>query len=473
MAGRAQTGADLPVRFGTSGFRGVLGEDFTFERARALVAELAGQVKRRKGSQRVVVAYDTRFLADRFAEHAAEVLHAAGLSPWLAAHPTPTPAACYAVRRRRAAAGVILTASHNPPAYQGLKVVGPDGSAAPRAWTDALERGTARRLAAGREPGRKPWAQRVDLCTPYRQHLSRLVPPLVGSGVGLRMVYDPLHGAGAQVMQRWLTDTGCTVTALHEDPDPLFGGGPPDPSAARLTQLGAEVRRRRARFGLASDGDADRFAVVDGRGRRVPESDALALLIDHLAREGRLRAGVALSVATGSLPERVAESYGLPVRRVGLGFKVLSAELAAGRADAAGEESGGFAWAPGSLDKDGLLAGALLVERLGGDRRPVAEQVRALQQLHGAAACGRHAVAATPARLARLAALEAAPPRRFDDGAVRGVWDEDGLHCRLEDGGFVMWRASGTEPVIRVYAEARSRAGLARRLRRAVARLDR
>ena len=465
-----------PVRFGTSGFRGVLGEEFTFERARAVVASLGEQLRRRRRSprdSRVVVAYDTRFLASRFAAEAAAVLHGMGLKPWLADRPTPTPAACLAVRRRRAAAGVIFTASHNPPEYQGLKVVGPDGAAAPREWTDRLETATATRLARGHPLSRRDWPQSVDLVTPYRRHLARLVAPLPPQRAGLRLVYDPLFGTGVGVMDRWLTDAGCTVSMLHAEPDPTFGGAAPDPSAARLTRLGAEVRRRRARLGLASDGDADRFAAVDARGRRISESDALALLIDHLAREGRLRRGVALSIATGSLPERVATAHGLPVVRVGLGFKVLSHELVAGRADVAGEESGGFAWAPGSLDKDGMLASALLVERMGHDRRPIAEQLRALHHEHGSVACGRSAWPASEARRERLHRLASRMPGRIDGCRVVDVRQDDGLHCRLSDGGFVMWRASGTEPLIRIYAEARSRAALAKRLRLAAARLDR
>ena len=472
------------MRFGTSGVRGVLGDDFTFAGARALVGalaeSLAGSASTRptrgsaaRGGARVVVAYDTRFLGGRLAQEAAAVLHAAGLRPCLAKGPTPTPAACLAVRRRRAAAGVIFTASHNSPEYQGIKIVGPDGAAAARSLTDRLEAATARRLARGREPARLEWTRTVDLNAPYRAHLGQLAAPLPAAGPGLRLVYDPLHGAGVGVLDRWLIEAGCTVSVLHGDPDPTFGGAAPDPGTARLAPLGAEVRRRRARFGLASDGDADRFAVVDGRGRRISESDALALIIDYLAGTRRLGRGVALSIATGSLPERVARAHGLPVLRVGLGFRALSTELLAGRADLAGEESGGFAWAPAAIDKDGMLASALLTERLARDRRPVAQQLRSLHRRHGSSACGRLALPATAARRARLTALGQQTPARIDGCRVLEARHDEGLHCRLSDGGFVMWRASGTEPVVRVYAEAGSRAGLRRRLRLAVRRLGR
>jgi phosphomannomutase len=454
------------VRFGTSGWRGVLGEDFTFDRARALVRALAERLREEHARPRVVLAHDTRFLGDRLAEAAARVLAGAGVRVVRAAGPLPTPVLTFSVPRRRAAAGLVFTASHNPPEYQGVKVVAPWGGAAPADWTRDLERRTAAILRRGAPPEADPGRRRVELAAPYLDAvLARLdVARIRKSRPAL--VYDALHGAGAGVLDRLLARAGARVRLRRAAPDPTFGGLAPDPVAARLHELSRAVRARRgARLGLATDGDADRLAVVDADGRILSETDTLALLVDHLARTGRARRGLAISVATGTLAERVAQAHGLPVERHPIGFKHLTEALRAGRADVAGEESGGFAWAPLARDKDGMLAGALLVEALARGREPLAQRLQALRRAHGGGACGRLAVPAPPGDAeAGLARVRRRLPGRVAGARVVEVSAEDGLRLGLADGGFLLLRASGTEPVLRVYAEAPGRAQLARRL---------
>jgi phosphomannomutase len=275
------------------------------------------------------------------------------------------------------------------------------------------------------------------------------------------------------VLDRALAQRGCPVELLRGAPDPQFGGAAPDPTRARLAELARRVRRGRGlRLGLATDGDADRIAAVDANGAVLSETELLALLVDHLARTGRVTRGVAISVATGSLVERVAQHYGLACERGPIGFKHLTEALAAGRADVAGEESRGFAWAPFARDKDAVLAGCLLAEIVTLTQAPLAERLRELARLHGAPACGRLSVPAGPRVRAALAALPRGLPRRFDGAAVVRLSETDGLRLELEDG-FVLWRASGTEPLVRVYAEAPTPRALARRLAAAAARLDR
>lgn len=461
------------IRFGTSGWRGVLGEDFTAAGVRAVALALVQEIGARGDRPRVVVAHDRRFLADRMAAVAARVLAGAGLRPVCDARALPTPVVTHAVRRRRAAAGLILTASHNPPEYLGVKVVAPFGGGAPRAMTDALERRTAA-ILAGPPPAEAPLRGRpADLIGPYLADVSARLDHRVLRRHRLRIVYDALYGAGAGVLDRLLRELGLEVELRHGEWDPTFGGAAPDPTPERLAPLAKLLRARRGLWlGIASDGDADRFGVVDASGRRLSETDALALLVDHLARSGRIAKGVALSVATGSLVERVAAAHGLPVLRAPIGFKHLTQALVAGRADVAGEESGGFAWAPLARDKDGILAAALLAEIVAGDGAPLAARLRELRRRYGPSACGRVAVTRGPDDGARLAALGRWTPRRFDGARVVDVGREDGLRLGLEDG-FVLWRASGTEPVLRIYAEATDQRRLVRRLRAAAACLRR
>jgi phosphoglucomutase len=459
-----------PIRFGTSGWRGVLGEEFTFERARAVVRAVAEKVCETAppARRRVVVAHDTRFLGERLARMACGVLRAAGVRPVAARGPTPTPVASFAVRTRRAAAGLIFTASHNPPEYQGIKIVAPWGAAAPEPFTRDVERRAARILAAGPPLEAGAGAAPANLVGPYRRRVLEEIDLDVLRRSRLRVVYDALHGAGAGVLDAMLAEAGVTVTLQRGDPDPRFGGGAPDPVASRLLDLVRAMRRAPVRaLGLATDGDADRFAVVDAGGRLLTESEGLALLVDHLVRTGRVRRGLAISIATGSLVERMARAHGLAVERHPIGFKHLTAAMREGRADVAGEESGGFAWAPLALDKDGILAGCLLAELAASLGTPLRMQLRRLQRRFGTSACGRIALPRAEHAPDWQARLRAALPRRLDGVRVTEVSERDGLHAQLEDG-FLLVRASGTEPVVRVYAEAPSASALARRLRAGV-----
>jgi phosphoglucomutase len=455
-----------PIRFGTGGWRGVLGEDFDFARARALAGAVAAFAAEARPGAPVLVVHDTRFLADRVAEEAAAAIEAEGVAVLQARGPVATPVACRAVRLRRCAAGLIVTASHNPPEYLGVKVVGASGAPVTRQEAGRLERGAAARLAAGAAPAARSRARFAELNGPYLRALARLLDAGALRGARLRVAYDALHGTGAGVLDAALEGCGVRVARLRCESDPRFGGSAPDPTPERLAGLRRALRAGSGlRLGLATDGDGDRFAAVDAGGRVLSASDALAVLVDHLARTRRVRGAVAISHATGSLVARVAEAHGLRVERHALGFGPLAESLAAGRATLAGDESGGFAWSRFALDKDGILAGALLAERLATSRVPLAEALRALHRRHGASACGRSALAVSPRLAERLARLAEAPPERFDGAKVLVADASDGLRLALSDGGFALLRISGTEPALRLYAEARSVPALRRRLR--------
>jgi phosphoglucomutase len=455
-----------PIRFGTSGWRGILAEDFSFPRLRRALHGI-GRFFAEGGGGEVLVAHDTRFLAERMAGLAARILLAHGLDARLARGATPTPAVTRGVRRRRAAGAVVLTASHNPPEYQGLKVFGASGGCIDDATARRIERCIAH--ATEDAPGARREPRAVELRAAYLRDLARRLDRGALSRSRLRVVYDAMHGAGAGVLDAALGEAGVAVRVLRGEPDPHFGGGAPDPAPEALEGLRRELAGLRGRrLGLATDGDADRFAALDSDGRLLSATESLALLVDHLARTGRARSGVAISVATGSLVERVADAHGLPVRRLPIGFKHLSRALVAGDADVAGEESGGFAWAGFGVDKDGILGACLLAELAAGDPRPLRRRVDDLRRCHGGGVCGRAALPAAAGARDRLEALRRSPPGRVDGAVVREARSEEGLHLCLDDG-FVMLRLSGTEPVLRVYAEAPGPRPLQRRLRAGLA----
>jgi phosphoglucomutase len=359
----------------------------------------------------------------------------------------------------------VFTASHNAPCDHGLKVLDADGASAPREVTARIEAAAASALGRQAEAPAGPAGRPVELTEPYRRALVSLLRDGPLAGRRPRVVYDAMHGCGAGVLDAVLEQLGARVVCLRARRDLHFGGVSPDPLPERLAALRRQVAAdSRAALGLATDGDADRYGVLDERGRPLEATQALALLVDHLARRGLASRGLAISIATGSLVERVAAHHGLPVTRHPIGFKYLSAALAAG-ADVAGEESGGFTLGAFTGDKDGVLAGALLAEVAA--QGPLSRSLRALERRFGAGACGRRALAAASGgreALARLIAEPPEPPERVDGARILEVDRRDGLHLRLEDG-FLMLRASGTEDVLRVYAEAPDRRRLARRLR--------
>lgn len=454
----------LPIRFGSSGWRGILGDEFTFPRMRALVAAVGDRIAAAAPGARVLVARDRRFLGERLAEGAALVLAGRGLRPQLVRGAIPTPVLASGVRRGRYTAGLIFTASHNPPAYQGLKLFGPTGSGPGEAETRALERAAARWLRVGPPPERRLRSQSVAIVEPYLDALVALLDRGALRRSGLRVIYDAMHGCGAGLVDEALRRSGVRVELLRAEEDPNFGGASPDPVPEHLGALRAAVRRSRGPvIGLATDGDADRFALVDADGSVVSETDAVALLVDHLAAQGRIRRGIAVSSATGGLVERVARDHGLSIGFHALGFKHLSSALTAGEADVAGEESGGFAFAPFAYDKDGILAACLAAELSAGSGVSPRRRLRALERRLGGSSSGRTAVPADARSAAALLRLAQRPPERIGRRPVRNVITCDGIRLGLDDG-FLMLRASGTEPLVRVYADAPTPAALARRL---------
>ncbi|MCG8592212.1 MAG: hypothetical protein MJE66_23210 [Proteobacteria bacterium] len=446
------------IRFGTGGWRGRLGEEVTFPRARRL-AEAAGSWLAEQGpTRRVLVAADGRFASGALADAAAGALSGTSATPLRVPGVTPTPVVTHALRHGRYAGALVLTASHNPPSDHGMKLFGSGGTTLPPAALREIERRArgCRAVSTGARTRPAP-----DLMARYSNDLRRFRP--AGKASRVRVVYDAMHGAGGAVLGPALCDSGLRPVVLRADVDPTFGGVAPDPDAQSLRCLSREVRRRSADLGLATDGDADRFVATDERGRVLSDATCLALVVDHLAASGRLRGGVVTTVATGSLVGAVAESHGLEWRIEGVGFKHLAGALLGGAAQVAADESGGFAYEPFGRDKDGMLAAMLLCERRTARARPLSRCVAELHRRFGGRHWSRTALPATEARRARLADWMRDPPNRFGRERVVGVERRDGLRLELPDG-FLLWRASGTESVVRVYAEARTATALRARL---------
>jgi phosphoglucomutase len=444
-----------PLRFGTSGWRAVLADEFTFGNARRVVAAIA-RVLQQSGDRDglVLVGFDTRFLARRFAEEAALLLREEGFTAEVAARPVPTPVLAFEIRRRGAAGGLNFTASHNPPQYLGIKFSTSDGAPALPEVTSRIEKEI---LAISER--RAPEAASVpsfEPVGPYLEGLGRIVDrQKVGSGRP-SFSLDFRFGTSAGVLDTFLEGAGAELHRLHSQADPLFGGESPQCGEKELVRLGEEVRRHRSRLGLSCDGDADRFGVCDETGRYVSPNQILALLLDDmLGRKGR-RGGVARSVATTHALDAVARHYGAPLFETPVGFKFIGEKLLAGEILFGGEESAGLTVQGHVPEKDGILADLLVAEMVGATGRSLTELSADLRERIGIFLTRRLDLELSEAARARLRQLSASPPDRFAGRTVSSVGLLDGIQLLLGDGSWILFRESGTEPVARVYVEASS-----------------
>jgi phosphomannomutase len=451
-----------PIAFGTDGWRGILGVDITVERllpvAAAAARELAHAAPAGLDSRTVVIGYDRRFLAPELAAAIAAAVRGVGLEPLLAQEPLPTPAISWVVVERQALGGLVITASHNPPEWLGLKIKGHFGGSVEGDFTKRVEQ----RLAAGGisvpEPGETHcfdgWSEylsglRSQLdCAALRTGLQQL---------GLQVIVDPMHGSAAGGLPALLGDS---VREIRSNRDPLFGGNPPEPLAPYLEQLIAEVQAAAAAgkpaVGIVFDGDGDRIAAIDERGRYCSTQLLMPLLIDHLARARQLPGAVVKTVSGSDLMRLVAEDLGREVLEKPVGFKYIASEMLSGEVLVGGEESGGVGFGMHLPERDALFAALLLLEALVEGGQPLGARLDALQARCGGASHYdrldlRLRDMASRSRLEQL--LLDAPPQEVAGVAVQELIRTDGLKLRLGPSHWLMLRFSGTEPLLRLYCE--------------------
>jgi phosphomannomutase len=415
----------------------------------------------------VVLGYDRRFLAPELAEAIAAAVRGAGLEPLLAATPTPTPAASWAVVERGALGALVITASHNPPEWLGLKIKGPFGGSVEGDFTKRVER----RLAAGGLTLPIGGAtERFDALDAYVRGLrAKVDTAALATGLrrlGLRVIVDPMHGSAAGVLPALLGEdarASGVIREIRDWRDPLFGGHPPEPLAPYVEELIREVRRSTAEgnpaMGIIFDGDGDRIAAVDETGRFCSTQLLMPLFIDHLARARALPGDVIKTVSGSDLMALVAQDLGRTVLEKPVGFKYIASEMLAGEVLVGGEESGGVGFGMHLPERDAPFAALLLIEALVEGGVPLGERIDALQaRCGGAAAYDRLDLRlADMAARARLEArLAAAPPDAVAGHPVQEVITTDGVKLRLGPSHWLMMRFSGTEPLLRLYCEAPS-----------------
>ncbi|MBC7082078.1 MAG: phosphoglucomutase/phosphomannomutase family protein [Firmicutes bacterium] len=458
------------IRFGTDGWRAVMCEDFTFPNVRVVVQAIAGYLNETGlAGKGVVVAYDARFLSERFAQEAASVLAGNGINVWVTSRDTPTPVAAHAVVHGRRAGAVMFTASHNPPEYNGVKWIPEYGGPAMPDVTSEIERhiaeveatGEVKRTGAAGAQGAVDRTARTasiasfDPMGDYVDHVSRLVDLDAIRRARLRIVYDPLHASGRGYLDRILQSRD--VVVINDRRDPLFGGSSPDPSEERLKDLASKMREVGANLGLATDGDADRFGVIDEDGTFLSPNQVISLLVAHLARNRGMKGVAVRTAATSHMVDAVARACGLEVRETPVGFKYISAEMRRAKVVIGGEESGGLSIGGHVPEKDGILACLLVAEMRAVTGRPLKETFYALMDEVGPFYSRRVDLHVEgPARERVIGMLCDSPPCEVAGVSVSRVSTLDGVKTELADGSWFLVRASGTEPVVRIYAEAPS-----------------
>jgi phosphomannomutase len=444
------------IRFGTDGWRGVIAEDFTYANLRRVADAAARYFRQQDPRGAVLVGYDRRFFSPEFARTVASVLLQRGLNVSVVDSPMTTPSLSVAVVQQKAAWGVMMTASHNPALYNGFKVKDRFGRSAPPEVTRAIEERLepADVAVTNAEPA-PTFAYRRQ----YETYLkSRLDWAALKRFKG-RVVFDFLHGAAAGIPETLLKGIPAQVIGLHTAHDPLFGGLHPEPIETYLEALKKEVRKQRAAVGIALDGDADRLGIVDDLGRYMTPHQVFPLLAYHCVEYKKWRGKIVQSISLGALGERIAKAYSLPFEEVPVGFKHVAERMLKEDVVAGGEESGGYAVRGGLPERDGILSGLLFLEMIAARGKKPAQLINELEKKFGRARFNRIDIALPKPIYDKdtfVKGLSDSLPNRMLGKSVADVRTYDGMKIVLSDGSWVLLRPSGTEPLIRTYAETES-----------------
>ncbi len=451
----------MMIRFGTSGWRGVMGEDFTFHNVRVVIQAAANYLRAKYEDQpiAVVVGYDTRFLSDRYAMEAAKLLARNGIQVFLSDRDAPSQALACQIIKRQCQGGINFTASFNPPRYNGLKFNVATGAPALPEVTDAIEE-EVRRLMPGFSALTTHLLDesisRIDLQADYLAHLQGKIDFATLRRAGLRVATDSLYGTSREYVDEILEENGVEVESLHGFIDPYFGGVSPSCTEENLAELKAHVVETRCHLGLATDADGDRFGIIDEAGGFVHPNIILALLLSYLAGVKGWRGGVARSITTTHLLDRIARRYDLPLTKTKVGFKYMADLYLKGQIMFGGEESACIAVKDHLPEKDGIFAGLLVAEMIAATGCGLGALREGLFKEYGPMTSGQRTLPLTPERAKKLKALIQSPPAKLGRRKVVSVETIDGLKLAFEEDRWVVLRQSGTEPLIRCYAEAES-----------------
>tara|TARA_B100000676_G_scaffold185472_1_gene182387 strand:- start:1274 stop:2713 length:1440 start_codon:yes stop_codon:yes gene_type:complete len=458
-----------PIQFGTSGWRGLIAKDFTFDRVRLAAQGIADYLKaeRRKKTSplaarkpTVILGHDARFLGRDFSLAAAEVLETNDFTPLLCDRDTPTPVISHAIRDRKSLGGINMTASHNPSEWQGLKFSLHNGAPATPEATQKIEAAIAKRQA-------KNWkfngsvigtytCKEIDPLPAYFKRIRQLVDFKAIKKAKMKIAVELMYGAGRGYLDTLLEEAGVRVTRFHDFSNPLFGNQPPEPNAEGMTEAAACVTAGKAQMALGLDGDADRFGVVDKDGTWLTPNQILALSLYHLKKNRRWTGAAVRTVPTSHMIDAIAEYLGVKLHETPVGFKYIGALMESEPIIVGGEESGGLSVKGHVPEKDGILACLLMAELVATEGKPLGKILKQLEKHIGPFYTDRINVHINPKQKETILKRLAKGFDKIGTTKVEKFITTDGFKFLLSKGEWVAFRASGTEPVIRCYLETKS-----------------
>ena len=451
------------VKFGTDGWRAIIADAYTYDNVKLVASALAQHLLKNEKERLpngVAIGYDTRFMSRDFAQTVAQTLAESGIPVWLSNRDASTPAISWATRHRNLAAGVMITASHNPPQWNGFKFFLPSGAGADTDATKSVESFLGKKPRASTRTGAEREAASVSDFDPIPDYLAQLRNvidfDLLKKARG-KAVCDFVHGTGRGHLDEALRQCNWRVSTIRENPDVTFGGILPDPANPKThAALQEAVLAKKADLGLANDPDADRFGAVDSTGTYLTPNQVLALIYVHLLEHRGMKGDIARTVATTHLLDAIAAKHGQSVKETPVGFKWVGDAIDSGAAIFGGEESGGLSITGHSPNKDGVLADLLIAEVWAVHREPLTQRYAQIMKQYGTFYSSRIDLKVDAERKDELmSAMRDKPPRSFAGEKVVNVITLDGVKLVLEDGSWLLMRPSGTEPLVRVYFEAR------------------
>ena len=452
------TDAPVEIKFGTDGWRAIIAREFTFVNVERVAQAYADFLTREAATDPlVVIGFDRRFLSEKFAARTAEVMAGNGFKIALFSDPQPTPLISWAVKQLGATGGVMITASHNPANFNGFKIKAPFGGSAPPETTRAVEQlvdanapKKAEVTADGHELLEAPTAR-------YREQIGSYVDLERLKNASGKAIIDPMHGSAGRWVESFLNGGKLAVETIRDYRDPLFGGVNPEPIDQNLAPLKQRVVETKALVGLATDGDADRVGAVDERGRTMTMHDVVPLLLLHLARKRKMTGSVVVTVSQSVLTKRIAHAMGLKVYETPIGFKYIADLMLKEDILLGAEESGGIGVKGHIPERDGVLNSLLFLEAIVSAGKPPSEMLADLHREFGEFHFGRRDLHLPVSRGQELVAqLSQNPPANFASFAVTDVETTDGAKLIFDDESWLLFRQSGTEPVLRLYSEATS-----------------
>ena len=447
----------MTIRFGTSGWRAIIADEFTYENVRLVTEAICGYLKKEYNVNQhtLIIGHDSRFMGEGFCQVASEIAKRKGFKVLLCENPTPTPTISHAIRSEKAIGGINFTASHNPPEYQGIKFSTSDGAPALPEITKQIENIIENSPKIEDEDGGT--IEKYDARPKYLDDLKTKIRFDQIAGAKGIYAYDALWGTGRGYLDEILREHNLKVETLHDWRDVTFGGKSPEPSEKQIGELRETVKTKNLTLGLATDGDGDRFGIIDCNGEFITPNELVALLADYLAESRGWTEGVARSVATSHLIDRVATSRGLKLYETPVGFKYIGELINKDEIILGGEESAGLSIEGHYPEKDGILACLLAAEAVAVRGRSLTEQLNELYSRVGKLESGRIGVKLTEEIAKNLQAKLAQEPSAIGGKKIENINRMDGVKFIFADKSWMLMRPSGTEPMVRIYAETENR----------------